>query len=157
MTIALCETKQEYEELHEIETYDALTGRAAICEDNSAKEAGLCFGEYLLYDGKIDEYELSLSLDFQKQKHLTIGILAVQEGVLDDKQLCDILDCQRLRGNVLFGELAVELGFLSQDDVDTLLEMQDESHIKIGEVLILLGAITREDMEKELKEFHSVV
>jgi hypothetical protein len=47
----------------------------------------------------------------------------------------------------------MELGFLGKDDVDTLLEMQDESHIRIGEILILLGAITREDMEEVLNEF----
>jgi len=155
MTTALCETKQDYELSEEIETYDVLSGRVAICKDNGDKEAGLCFGEYLLYEGKIDAYELSVALDFQKQKHLIIGVLAVQEGFLNDRQLCAVLDYQRLSGKGLFGEIAIELGFLSKDNVDTLLEMQEESHIRIGEVLILLGAITRKDMEKTLNEFNS--
>ena len=72
---------------------------------------------------------------------------------MDDKQLFVVLDYQRLRGKGLFGEIAVELGFLSKDEIDTLLEMQKESHIRIGEVLILLGAVTREDMEEALEEF----
>lgn len=157
MTIALCETRQDYELINGIESYDVFTGKVAICEDNGAKEAGLCFGEYLLYDGKIDAYELSLALDFQKQKHLIIGVLAVQEGFLNDRQLCAVLDLQRLRGKGLFGEIAVEMGFLGQDEVDAILELQEKSHIRIGEILIMLGAITRKDMEETLKEFHGAV
>ncbi len=153
MTTALCETRHDHELRHENDTFDVLTGRIAICKDYCDKSNKIAFGEYLLYEGKIDAYELELALDFQKQKHLTIGVLAVQEGFLDDRQLCVVMDYQRLRGKGLFGELAVELEFLSQDDVDTLLEMQEESHIRIGEVLILLGAITREAMEAALNEF----
>ncbi len=153
MTTTLCETRHDQELRHENDTFDVLTGRVAICKDYGDKGNKIAFGEYLLYEGRIDAYELELALNFQKQKHLTIGVLAVQEGFLDDRQLCVVMDYQRLRGTGLFGELAVELGFLSQDDVDTLLEMQEESHIRIGEVLILLGAITREEMELALNEF----
>ena len=153
MTTALRETKYDTELRHENDTFDILTGRIAICKDYGDKKNKIAFGEYLLYEGKIDAYELELALNFQKQRHLTIGVLAVQENFLDDRQLCVVLDYQRLRGKGLFGEIAMELGFLGKDDVDTLLEMQDESHIRIGEILILLGAITREDMEEVLNEF----
>jgi hypothetical protein len=68
--------------------------------------------------------------------------------------LCDVLDYQRFNGKRLFGEIAIELGFLSKDDVGTLLDMQKEKHIQIGEVLVLFGAVSREDMEEALKEFH---
>ncbi len=153
MTTALYETRHDSELRHENDTFNVLTGRVAICKDYGDKRNKIAFGEYLLYEEKIHAYELELALDFQKQKHVSIGVLAVQEGLLADRQLCVVLDYQRLRGKGLFGELAVELGFLSQGDVDTLLEMQDESHIRIGEVLILLGAITREEMEVALNEF----
>ena len=153
MTTALCETKYDHELREENETFDTLTGRVAICKDYGDKRNKIAFGEYLLYEGKIDAYELELALYFQEQKHITVGVLAVQEGFLDDRQLCVVLDYQRLKGKGLFGEMAVELGFLSKGDVDTLLEMQKKSHIRIGEVLILLGAVTREEMEEALNEF----
>ncbi|MFQ5687341.1 MAG: hypothetical protein ACE5GV_11860 [Candidatus Scalindua sp.] len=149
MTTASCETRHE----HENDTFDVLTGGVAICKDYSNERDKIAFGEYLLYEGKIDAYELELALNFQKQKHCTIGVLAVQEGFLDDRELCVVLDYQRLRGKGLFGEIAIELGYLSKDDVDTLLEMQEESHIRIGEILVLLGAVTRKDMEEALNEF----
>ena len=153
MTTTLCETRHDHELRHENDTFDVLTGRVAICKDYGDKRNKIAFGEYLLYEGKIDAYELELALNFQKQKHLTIGVLAVQEKFLDSSQLCAVLDYQRLKGKGLFGEIAIELGFLSKDDVDTLLDMQEGKHIRIGEVLVLFGAVTREDMEEALKEF----
>ncbi|MFQ5788238.1 MAG: hypothetical protein ACE5H1_09690 [Thermodesulfobacteriota bacterium] len=157
MTTALYETKYDYELRDGINTFDALTRKVAICVDNGGREAGIGFGEYLLYEGKIDEYELELALNFQKQKHAALGVLAVQERFLDDSQLCAVLDYQRLKGKGLFGEIAIELGFLSKDEVDTLLGMQKEKHIRIGDVLVLFGSVTREDMEEALKGFHGLM
>ena len=153
MTTALYETRHDHELIDENDTHDVLTGRIAICKDYSDKRDKIAFGEYLLYEGKIDAYELELALYFQKQKHITIGVLAVQEEFLNDRQLCVVLDYQRLRGKGLFGEIAIELGFLSKDDVDSILEMQKRKHIRIGEVLVLFGAVTREEMEEALEEF----
>lgn len=153
MTTALCETRHDNELIDENDTYDVLAGRIAICKDYSDKRDKIAFGEYLVYEGKIDAYELELALYYQKQKHLAIGVLAVQEKFLNDRQLCVVLDYQRLRGKGLFGEIAIELGFLSKDDVDSILEMQKRKHIRIGEVLVLFGAVTREEMEEALEEF----
>ena len=83
-------------------------------------------------------------------------MLAVQEENLNERQLCEILDHQREKGG-LFGEIAIELGFLNKVDVDALLKMQNGSHVRIGEVLVLFGAIRREDMESELKRFYELV
>jgi hypothetical protein len=157
MTNASRETKYDYELGVGIDAFDAMSRKIAICVDNGGKKAGIGFGEYLLYDGKIDLYELELALNFQKQKHVALGVLAVQEKFIDSSQLCTVLDYQRHRRKEIFGEVAIELGFLSKDDVDTLLDMQEKSHIQIGEVLVLFGALTREDMEEELKEFHGMM
>ncbi len=40
MTTALCETRHDYELRDRIITFDALTGKVAICEDNGDKDAG---------------------------------------------------------------------------------------------------------------------
>ena len=75
------------------------------------------FGEYLLNKGKIEESELEDSLKFQKEKHIILGVLAIRENALNNKQLSVILDHQRESG-CLFGEIAIELGFLSKDDME---------------------------------------
>ncbi len=50
------------------------------------------FGEYLIKRGKIDESELEDALKFQKEKHITLGVLATRENFLSNQQLSTILD-----------------------------------------------------------------
>ena len=152
MTVALCETDNELRDVDSIA--DIFTGQEPICKEYGGKGTGIGFGEYLLYEGKIDAYELDIALRYQREEHVALGVLAVQEKHLNELQLCNVLDRQRERGG-LFGEIAIELGYLNEDDVSTLLDMQGEKHIKIGEVLVLFGAISREDMELRLQTFHA--
>jgi hypothetical protein len=152
MTVALCETENELRDMDSM--IDTFTGQVSICKEYGGKGTGIGFGEFLLYEGKVAVYELNIALRYQKEEHVALGVLAVQEKYLNELQLCDVLDRQRERGG-LFGEIAIELGFLNEDDVDALLNMQDEKHIKIGEVLVLFGAISRVDMESRLQTFHA--
>ncbi len=64
------------------------------------------FGEYLLKKGKIEESELEDALKLQNEKHITLGLLALRENALNNKQLSMILDHQR-EGGGLFGEIAI--------------------------------------------------
>jgi hypothetical protein len=154
MTVALCETKHETRDIYNM--FDEAAEQVPICKVCSEKGAQIGFGEHLLYEGRIDAYELESVLHYQNVEHVALGVLAVQEKHLNERQLYDILDCQRERGG-LFGEIAIELGFITRVGVDALLKMQSENHIRIGEVLILFGAISREDMESELQGFHASV
>ena len=101
-------------------------------------------------------FSLESALYYQKVEHVALGVLAVQEKYLTELQLCIILNSQRKRGG-LFGEIAIELDFIKMDDVGALLKMQGEKHIRIGEVLVLFGAIIRDDMESCLQRFHAPV
>ena len=154
MTVELCETKNEFRNTNNM--LDGVTEQVSICKEFGDKGTRIGFGEFLLYAGHIEGYELEGALHYQKEEHVALGVLAVQEKNLNERQLCDILDHQRERGG-LFGEIAIELGFLNKVDVDALLKMQNGGHIRIGEVLVLFGAIRREDMESELKRFHELV
>ena len=153
MTVALCETKHGLRDIYNM--FDEDTEQISICKVDSGKGVQIGFGEHLLYQGRIDAHELESALHYQNVEHVTIGVLAIQEEYLTSLQLCDVLDYQRLAGG-LFGEIAIELGFLTKDGVDDLLDKQSKNHIRIGEVLTLFGAISREDMEYELKCFHEL-
>ncbi len=50
-------------------------------------EVGAGFGEFLLYHGKIDSYELECALQYQKEENVALGVLAVQEKYLTEWQL----------------------------------------------------------------------
>jgi hypothetical protein len=73
------------------------------------------FGEYLIKKGRIEESELENALKLQKEKHITLGVLALRENLLSTKQVSTILDNQRENGG-LFGEIAIELGFGSYEE-----------------------------------------
>ena len=64
-----------------------------------------------------------------------------------------ILDHQRESGG-LFGEIAIELGFLSKDDIDKLLILQKKRRNFLGEILVLYGAFSQED---KLRQFYETV
>jgi len=54
----------------------------------------------------------------------------------------------------LFGDTAVELKFINENDINRLLLLQNEKHNLLGEILVLYGVISKNDMEEELKRFH---
>ena len=97
MSVALCETKSEFGNMDNM--FDDVTEQISICKEYDDKGTGIGFGEFLLYEGKIDVHDLESALYYQKK----------------------------------------------------------EKHIRIGEVLVLSGAISRKDMETELKCFHELV
>ena len=49
------------------------------------------------------------------------------------------------------------MGFLSKKVVDKLLILQKKKHNLIGEILVLYGAIGKEEMEEELRQFHEAM
>ena len=63
------------------------------------------FGEYLIKKEMIDRSELEDALKFQEENHITLGVLAIREQLLSNKQLSTVLDNQRERGG-LFGDIA---------------------------------------------------
>ena len=125
-----------------------------LCETKSGNCTGIGFGGFLLNEGKIGEYDLERALSYQRVEHVAIGVLAVREKYLSERQLCDVKGHQRERGG-LFGEIAIELGLLSEGCVNVLLMMQKGNNRRIGEILVMLGSVKRDDMESHLQMFHA--
>lgn len=127
-----------------------------LSETTRGISTGIGFGGFLLNKGEIGEYDLERALRYQRVEHVAIGVLAVREKYLSDRQLCDIKGYQRERGG-LFGEIAIELGLLCENGVNALLMMQEENNNRIGEILVMFGAVRRDEMEYHLQKFHASV
>ncbi|MHC4269384.1 MAG: hypothetical protein ACYSWS_06295 [Planctomycetota bacterium] len=110
------------------------------------------FGEYLVKKGKIKKNELENALKFQTEGFIIIGEMAINENVLNKEQVNAILDIQRVQGGS-FGDIAVKLGFLKKGELEEHLLIHSERFL-IGEKLVSYGAISKEDMEEELKQYH---
>ncbi|HID78525.1 MAG TPA: hypothetical protein EYP56_21355 [Planctomycetaceae bacterium] len=54
----------------------------------------------------------------------------------------------------LFGETAVELGYLTDRDVQPLIEIQETSRPRLGEILVDMGKLTTQQRDEWLEKFH---
>jgi hypothetical protein len=115
------------------------------------------FGEYLVEHNIIQGKDLARALEIQKTDRVPLGQLAMQKGLIDNKQLFRILSRQRKpeERNKNFGKLAVEMEYLNQEQVETLLEQQTHTNRLLGEILVSQGLVSQMDLIKALKKFRS--
>ena len=118
----------------------------------------MIFGEYLIEQNIIREKDLDRALEIQKTDRLPLGQLALQKGLIDNKKLFRILSRQRKpeEKNRSFGKLAVAMEYLTQDQVDTLLEQQTHTNRLLGEILVSQGWVSQMELIKALKKFRSL-
>jgi len=116
------------------------------------------FGEYLLKKGKIKKSELENALKFQTEDFFILEEMAINANVLNKEQVSTIMDHQRKQDGIFgdigdIADIAVKLGFLNKDDVEKRLGIHHRECFLIGKKLVSYGAISKEDMEEELKQF----
>ena len=117
----------------------------------------MVFGEYLVEQNIIGEKDLARALEIQKTDRVPLGQLALQKGLIDNKQLFRILSRQRKpeEKNKSFGKLAVEMEYLNQEQIETLLERQTHTNRLLGEILVTQGLVSQMELIKALKKFRS--
>jgi hypothetical protein len=82
-----------------------------------------------------------------------IGMIAVGHGLIRSDQIDEILDRQR-ECKQRFGQIAVELGFLADQQVETLIKIQEfRAAANIAECLALGGVLSFEDAAQYLGAF----
>jgi len=82
-----------------------------------------------------------------------IGMIAVAHGLIQANEIDVILDRQRAC-NQRFGEIAVELGILSRQQVESLVKIQEfRTSACIAEALALAGVLSCEDAVQYLGAF----
>lgn len=83
-----------------------------------------------------------------------LGELARQRGWITDEQIERVLQAQAESG-LRFGETAVQLGFLSEERLVKLLALQQEDPIALAGVLVRLGLLERRQAAELLVEYAS--
>lgn len=110
------------------------------------------FGHYLLDEGKISKEQLTDAIEYQSEKNLSLGKLAVREKLISDVDAQKINDKQRTLDK-RFGEVAIGLNLLEDSQILQLLEIQKKEKIFFGEILVLKKFMTDDEVKIELSRF----
>ncbi len=110
------------------------------------------FGQYLVNHGLINARQLDEALTVAFERNRLIGALAVQAGYLTEEQVSEIHRDQR-RTDRYFGQLAIRKGWLKRQQMERLLDDQRTRNARIGDVLVELGYVERGRVETMHQRF----
>lgn len=111
------------------------------------------FGLYLKKKGIITAEQLVAALEVQLSTLVPIGQLALEERMLSARNIFDILRAQSASPNERFGDLAIEMGLMTRDDVMRLLMLQADRKRPITEILVGQGVLSERQMAAELAAY----
>ncbi len=111
------------------------------------------FGMYLVDNGVISCEEFFEAVKLQLHSRPQLGALAIDTRRLSFRQVSRVLREQCDEPNQMFGEIAVRLGYLSEEELSTLLDEQAARELPLDEVLVEHGFLSREAVEYHFTEF----
>ncbi|MCP4604547.1 MAG: hypothetical protein GY847_29165 [Proteobacteria bacterium] len=110
------------------------------------------FGQFMLEKRLIGRGQLQTALDLMDKRNLPLGVLAINEGYLSEKDVYNLNRLQRNKDSYL-GELAIEYELMTQKQISRLLEKQRSNNFRIGDALVELGFLSKNDVEKTFNEY----
>lgn len=110
------------------------------------------FGEFLVEKRLISTEERDDALAIQNAINLRLGILANMQEIITIGQIFDVLEYQKESGEK-FGEAAKHLHLIDKVQLGKLLQSQEKLRMKVGEILVGLTYLKKEEMETALERF----
>ena len=101
------------------------------------------FIHFLVNNGVIEEKTVLEVLDTQMKQKIPIGQIALKEKALTVSQVYSILLAQ-MDSQKLFGETALDMGYLTETDIEELLAIQRNRLPRIEEILVKMNIIDHE-------------
>jgi hypothetical protein len=112
------------------------------------------FGQYLIERGAVNSDQIRAALNLMEGENRNLGTLAEAGGILTAEEAVKVNAQQRFC-DVPFGELAVKMGLLSEEQVDYLLDFQDQARLRIGQALVRLGFLPNERLLQLLVQYEN--
>lgn len=113
---------------------------------------GQFFGDYLIKKGTITTDQFEIIQKEQKSSRVKLGFIAVSEKILTLKQTEEINRLQT-QMDKKFGDIAMELGYLDQVQLDYLLEMQGNPYLSFIQSAIESNILSVRQIEDSLESF----
>lgn len=111
------------------------------------------FCNFLLDNNYITLEQLMGALVEQKNTKTKLGVLAINRGLMNTEQVNRVHRIQTTIDDK-FGSISVELGYLTKDQVISLLKEQKIGYLSLGQSLVNKGFITLEQLEIALDEYN---
>ncbi len=113
----------------------------------------LKFGEIVVDEGYATDEQIETALEYQKNTDIVLGTVLVGTHKMthaDAERVTDFLNGPEGTGKT-FGDVAIFMGYCTEDDVKRGQQVQKESKGMLGHLLVALGYITEEQRESILK------
>jgi hypothetical protein len=111
------------------------------------------FGLYLKRKGIITAEQLVAAIEAQLDTLVPIGQIALEEGILSAQDIFTILRAQSDSPHERFGELAIELGLMTREELMRLLMLQTDRKRPLAEILVRQGVLTERQSAAEMSAF----
>lgn len=111
------------------------------------------FGIHLVRNNIIDSDDFVDAVEQQIQSRPQLGGLAIETGKLTVKQVFQILRAQCDAPEELFGELAISFGFITEEELTSLIFLQSVRQKPIAEIIVGNGCTTEEEVLTHLSNF----
>lgn len=113
---------------------------------------GYVLGNYLVETGKISKEQLQAILDGAGRVRVKLGLIAVAEGLMSIEQADEVNRLQAVMDK-RFGQIAVENGYLTEEQVGLLLDKQGDEYLIFLQTLVDLQVMDMAGAEKIIKDF----
>lgn len=111
------------------------------------------FGLYLVKQGTITAEQYVAGLESQLASRPQVGALAIEIGKLSVKEVFQILRVQADRPKKKFGEIAVEAGLLTSEDLAIVLYHQSVRVRPLSEILVEMGFTSQREIDQQTQAY----
>ena len=106
-------------------------------------------GQYLIECGEVKAEQVRAALELMDAENQSIGELAVKGRIISTAD-ADKVNAEQRHRDMPFGELAAEMGLLSEEQIDNLVQLQWRTRLRVGQALVRLGHLGNVRLEELL-------
>lgn len=92
------------------------------------------------------------AVELQLSRRPSLGTLVLEHGLMTPDQVSAVSAAQADELDRAFGELAVEMGYLTRQQLAHVVFEQAEQAPNLGDLLVEIGALTQEELRREVQE-----
>jgi hypothetical protein len=116
--------------------------------DSSLEAHIMWFELNLIQKGLVTVEQMLAAVKRQQTGRIPLGRLAIEHGEMTMAQVFEVLE-EQADNPKSFGQLAIAMNFLDEDELGHLLLIQSMQEQPLGDILVEMGCLSREQLEFE--------